>query len=284
VARGLHEAGRRRSRNFVAINCAALPESVFESEMFGVEPGAFTGATRSRAGKIEHADGGTLFLDEIEGMPPGLQAKLLRVLQERVVERLGSNRLTPVDCRIVAATKIDLKGASDAGLFRADLYYRLNVFPLALRALGERPQDVAALAFAMVLRHTPKGQPVPWLGDAALAMLKMHNWPGNIRELENVVRRALLLAQGCDRIEPEHIIFDQAVRVAAATEATGPDGDRGKLSNIVQISEARAIMATLEACGGRRSAAAKELGISERTLRYRLASFRDAGIALAGGR
>jgi two-component system response regulator FlrC len=212
-------------------------------------------------------------------MPLALQAKLLRALQEGEVVPIGATRPVKVDVRIVACANRDLPTEVEDGRFRADLYYRLNVFPLALSALRERSQDIAALAFAMILRHS-KGQPVPWLRDEALAMLKAHSWPGNIRELENVVRRALLLANGAEAIGPAHIVFDQAARVAGTAAPVAADG--GKLSNIVQISEARAIMATLEACGGHRANAAKELGISERTLRYRLASFRDAGIAVGG--
>jgi len=193
VARGLHEAGHRRNNHFVAINCAALPETVFESEMFGVEPGAYTGATRSRAGKIEHAQGGTLFLDEIEGMPLALQAKLLRVLQERVVERLGSNRLVPVDCRVVAATKVDLKAEADAGRFRADLYYRLNVVTLRLPPLRERREDIPALFRAFCLQAAERyRKPVPELPAAMADWLLAADWPGNVRELQHAADRFVL--------------------------------------------------------------------------------------------
>lgn len=193
VARLLHDAGRRRNGHFVAINCAALPESVFESEMFGVEPGAYTGATRSRAGKIEYASGGTLFLDEIEGMPLALQAKLLRVLQERVVERLGSNRLIPIDCRVVAATKADLKAESEAGRFRADLYYRLNVVTLPLPALRERREDVPQLFNVFCLQAAERhGRPMPPLPSALGDWLMTHDWPGNVRELQHAAERFVL--------------------------------------------------------------------------------------------
>ncbi len=283
-SRFIHERSPRGKGPFIAVNCAAMPETMLEAMLFGHEKGSFTGANAAGEGFIRAADGGTLLLDEIAEMPLALQAKLLRALQEGEVVPIGATRPVKVDVRIIACANRDLPSEVEQGRFRADLYYRLNVFPLALRALRERPQDIAALAFGMLLRHAPKGQQVPWIGDAALAMLKLHSWPGNIRELENVVRRALLLVNGGERIEPEHIIFDQAARVATAEELAAGECDRGRLSNIVQISEARAIMATLEACGGHRASAAKELGISERTLRYRLASFRDAGIAVGGGR
>lgn len=284
LSRFIHECSPRRNGPFIAINCAAMPETMLEAMLFGHEKGSFTGANASGEGFFRAADGGTLLLDEIAEMPLALQAKLLRALQEGEVVPIGATRPVKVDVRIIASANRDLPLEVEEGRFRADLYYRLNVFPLSLRALAERPQDIAPLAFSLLLRHAPQGQAVPWLSDAALAMLKLHGWPGNVRELENVVRRALLLSQGRERIEPEHVIFDQASRTAIRTEEQVPAAQNGKLSNIVQISEARAIMATLDACGGRRAAAARELGISERTLRYRLASFREAGIAVGGGR
>jgi two-component system response regulator FlrC len=183
------------------------------------------------------------------------------------------------------------------GRFRADLFYRLNVFPLGLRPLRERADDIAPLAFALALRHSAPGRSIPWISEAALSLLKVHGWPGNVRELENVVRRALLLADGKAEIGPEHIVFDGTARLVPGEmsapmigglapempRSSEPAGGK-RLSNIVQLSEARAIMATLEACGGSRVQAARQLGISERTLRYRLASFREAGLAVAGGR
>jgi two-component system response regulator FlrC len=279
LSRFIHDRSSRRKGPFIAINCAAMPETMLEAMLFGHEKGSFTGASAAGEGFFRAAHGGTLLLDEIAEMPLALQAKLLRALQEGEVVPIGATRPVKVDVRIVACANRDLPSEVEDGRFRADLYYRLNVFPLALSALRERPQDIAAIAFAMILRHS-KGQPAPWLGGEALAMLKAHSWPGNIRELENVIRRALLLANGAEMIAPQHIVFDQAARMASESAPAVADG--GKLSNIVQISEARAIMATLEACGGHRANAARELGISERTLRYRLASFRDAGIAVGG--
>jgi len=288
LSRFIHERSTRKDKAFIAVNCAAMPETMLEAMLFGHVKGAFTGASAASEGFFRAADGGTLLLDEIAEMPLALQSKLLRALQEGEVVPIGATHPVKVDVRIIACANRDLPTEVERGNFRADLFYRLNVFPLALRALHQRPQDIAALAFAMVLRHSPAGHTVPWISDAALAMLRHHPWPGNIRELENVVRRALLLGQGKPRIEPEDIVFDHAPRIveqpaAPAAEAEDGQGNR-RLSNIVQISEARAIMATLEACGGHRANAAKELGISERTLRYRLASFRDAGIAVGAGR
>jgi two-component system response regulator FlrC len=187
--------------------------------------------------------------------------------------------------RIIAAANRDLPLEVAEGRFRADLYYRLNVFPMSLIALRERPADIAPLAFALLLRHSPDGAPAPWISDAALAMLRAHGWPGNVRELENVMRRAQILAAGEPEIRPEHVVFDRTVRlVEPATVDEAEAGGGEKLSKIVQISEARAIMETLDACGGRRAEAARQLGISERTLRYRLASFREAGLATGGRR
>ncbi|MDE2563858.1 MAG: sigma 54-interacting transcriptional regulator [Sphingomonadales bacterium] len=285
LSRFIHDRSPRAGKPFVAINCAAMPEAMLEALLFGHQKGAFTGASAAGEGFFRAADGGTLLLDEIAEMPLNLQAKLLRALQEGEVVPLGATQPVKVDVRIIACANRDLPREVEEGRFRADLFYRLNVFPLALRALCERREDVAPLAFALLLRHTPDTHPVPWLGEAALAMLVRHSWPGNVRELENVVRRALLLVGGADEIRPEHIVFDRPARLiedSAPSPAVSENG--GKLSNIVQMHEARAILDTLDACGGSRVAAARELGISERTLRYRLASFREAGMAVAGGR
>ncbi|WP_225205652.1 sigma-54 interaction domain-containing protein [Novosphingobium huizhouense] len=283
LSRFIHERSPRAGKPFIAINCAAMPETMLEAMLFGHQKGSFTGANAAGEGFFRAADGGTLLLDEIAEMPLSLQAKLLRALQEGEVVPIGATAPVKVDVRVIACANRDLPLEVEEGRFRADLFYRLNVFPLALRPLSERSEDIAPLAFAMILRHAPVGQVVPWLSDAAIAMLACHAWPGNVRELENVIRRALVLLGNEHEIGPEHIVFDRAVRLAgteAPTESTAAAG--GKLSNIVQLSEARAILATLEACGGSRVAAARQLGISERTLRYRLASFREAGIAIGG--
>jgi len=287
LSRFIHMRSPRAAAPFIAINCAAMPETMLEAMLFGHQKGAFTGANAAAEGFFRAAHGGTLLLDEIAEMPLSLQAKLLRVLQEGEVVPLGATKPVKVDVRVIACANRDLPSEVEEGRFRADLFYRLNVFPLELCALCERPADIAPLAFAMVLRHVPQGHPVPWLSEGAIAMLEGHAWPGNVRELENVVRRALLLAGNAAEIGIQHIAFDRAVRIAgeptlAAPAAPGATG--AKLSNIVQLSETRAILAALDSCGGSRVAAARKLGISERTLRYRLAGFREAGIAVAGNR
>ncbi|WP_422394875.1 sigma-54 interaction domain-containing protein [Novosphingobium olei] len=282
LSRFIHERSPRADKPFIAINCAAMPETMLEAMLFGHQKGSFTGANAAGEGFFRAANGGTLLLDEIAEMPLSLQAKLLRALQEGEVVPIGATTPVKVDVRVIACANRDLPLEVEEGRFRADLFYRLNVFPLALRPLSERSEDIAPLAFAMILRHVPAGQAIPWLSDAAIAMLACHAWPGNVRELENVIRRALVLAGKAHEIGPEHIAFDRAVRLAGIEAQAETASAGGKLSNIVQLSEARAILATLEACGGSRVAAARQLGISERTLRYRLASFREAGIAFGG--
>jgi two-component system response regulator FlrC len=284
LSRFIHQRSPRAAGPFVAVNCAAMPETMLEALLFGHKKGAFTGATEASQGFFRAADGGTLMLDEIAEMPLGLQAKLLRALQEGEVVPIGATEPIKIDVRIIACANRDLPTEVAEGRFRADLFYRLNVFPLALRPLRERPEDIAPLAFAMMLRHTPPSRALPWIGAEALGLLKLHGWPGNVRELENVVRRALLLADSAAEITPLHIVFDQPARLVGDALPAADQAEPRRLSNIVQISEARAIMETLAACGGSRIAAARELGISERTLRYRLAAFRDAGIAMAGAR
>lgn len=288
LSRFIHAHSPRKSGPFVAVNCAAMPEAMLEALLFGHQKGAFTGATNANEGFFRAADGGTLLLDEIAEMPLALQAKLLRALQEGEVVPIGSTQPIRIDVRVIACANRDLPTEVAEGRFRADLYYRLNVFPLALRPLRDRTEDIAPLAFALALRHTPASRPMPWISESALAMLKLHGWPGNVRELENVIRRALLLAEGKDEITPADIVFDSPARLVPADGALPAPAPQSaapaRLSNIVQLSEARAIMETLEACGGSRVAAARQLGISERTLRYRLASFREAGMAVAGAR
>ena len=284
LSRFIHAHSPRRDGPFVAVNCAAMPETMLEAMLFGHRKGAFTGATDASEGFFRAADGGTLLLDEIAEMPLSLQAKLLRALQEGEVVPIGSTTPIRVDVRIIACANRDLPTEVAENRFRADLYYRLNVFPLTLRALRERPEDIAPLAFALMLRHVPAGRALPWISDPALATLRLHGWPGNVRELENVIRRALLLAGDADCLTTEHIRFDQPARLIAADAEEAASPAERSLSNIVQISEAKAIMETLEACNGSRARTAERLGISERTLRYRLASFREAGIKVAGGR
>ena len=280
LSRFIHDRSPRSHRPFVAINCAAMPETMLEAMLFGHKKGAFTGATEASEGFFRAADGGTLLLDEIAEMPLALQAKLLRALQEGEVVPIGATQPIKVDVRVIACVNRDLPTEVAEGRFRADLFYRLNVFPLTLAPLRERREDIAPLAMAMLIRHTALGAPVPWIGEGALARLRIHGWPGNVRELENVMRRALLLGDGAGQIECAHVVFDQPAKLVGAEIAETPT----RLSHIVQVSEASAIMETLDACGGSRTDAARQLGISERTLRYRLASFRDAGLAVAGAR
>jgi two-component system, response regulator FlrC len=218
LARTVHEASRRADKPFVAINCAAIPENMLEAILFGHEKGAFTGAATANRGLIRAADGGTLMLDEVSEMPLGLQAKLLRVIQERRVTPLGSSGEVAVDIRIVATSNRDMAAEVRAGRFREDLYYRLNVFPLTTRALARRPEDIGALAVGLLRRHTAPGLPLPLFTAEALETLASHDWPGNVRELENVVQRALVLCDG-RRIQPEDIVIDTASGLAFPAEA-----------------------------------------------------------------
>jgi len=278
LARHIHSCSPRREGPFIAVNCAALPDTMLEALLFGHTKGAFTGAAGAQLGFFRAANGGTLLLDEIAEMPIGLQAKLLRALQEREVVPLGATQAEPIDVRVIACANRDLPLEVEEGRFRADLYYRLSVFPLQTLPLAERQQDIAALTAAMILRHVGNRRPVPWPTLDALDALQAHDWPGNVRELENVIQRALLLAPG-DRIERSHLVFDMS-RSRQAAAAPAPAGISGgvPLGKVVQLSEFQAIRETLAACNGSRVETARRLGISERTLRYRLARIRDANV------
>ncbi|WP_055326372.1 sigma-54-dependent transcriptional regulator [Ralstonia solanacearum] len=240
LARAIHEGSRRRGP-FVALNCAALPESVFESEMFGHEAGAFTGANRRRIGKMEYANGGTLFLDEIESMPLALQAKLLRALQERSIERLGSNASVPVDCRVVAAAKVDLKDAADHGAFRADLYYRLNVVSIALPPLRQRAEDIPLL-MAHFLQQAALRYERAAPDWAAQDMMRWqhHDWPGNVRELKNVAERFCLgLDDGL--VIPEASRHSLAGRMMAVERTTIEEALRATEGNVARTADLLAV-------------------------------------------
>ncbi|SEM95151.1 two-component system, response regulator FlrC [Sphingomonas gellani] len=279
LARTIHRMSPRAEGPFIAINCAALPESMLEAMLFGHQKGAFTGASSGGEGFFRAAHGGTILLDEIAEMPLSLQAKLLRVLQEREVVPIGATQPVSVDVRVVAAANRDLQAEVAAGRFRADLYYRLSVFPLSTRALVDRPQDIPALAATMILRHAGNRSVVPWPTVEAIETLTEHSWPGNVRELENVIQRALLFAAG-DRIEASHIHFDRPIAATAPTapiHANDEPAAPATLGKVVQMSEFAAIRETLRQCGGSRIETARRLGISERTLRYRLAKAREQG-------
>jgi two-component system response regulator FlrC len=215
LARAIHDASPRASGPFIAVNCAAIPENMLEAMLFGHVKGAFTGAINAGQGLIRAADGGTLLLDEISEMPLALQAKLLRVLQERKVTPLGASAEIAVDIRILSTTNRDMRAEIAAGRFREDLFYRLNVFPLHTQALQDRPEDILPLAIAFLRRHWTVG-PVPLLSPAALDVLQFHTWPGNVRELENVMQRALVLCDGA-QIGPDALMFDQPARPQAQT-------------------------------------------------------------------
>ncbi|MFT4613170.1 MAG: two-component system response regulator FlrC [Bacteroidia bacterium] len=277
VARYVHEQSDRAGQPFVAINCAAIPEPMLESILFGYDKGAYTGAHQSRAGKFEQANGGTLLLDEISEMDLGLQAKLLRVLQEREVERLGGNTLIPLDVRVVATTNRDLRDAVSSGTFREDLYYRLNVFPVHIPPLREHPGDILPLARLMLRQHVGDG--MSFSAEAELQLLG-HCWKGNVRELENCMQRTAILAPG-KQIGVADIYFEDTL-IADATRQVevDTDVDRQLLDGGLRDREKQLIVNALKTVNGCRKDAAKILGISPRTLRYKLARLKEQGIAI----
>ncbi|QXI30092.1 sigma-54-dependent response regulator transcription factor FleR [Pseudomonas vanderleydeniana] len=289
LARYIHQQSQRGGQPFVAINCAAIPDNMLEATLFGHEKGSFTGAIAAQAGKFEQADGGTILLDEISEMPLGLQAKLLRVLQEREVERVGARKPISLDIRVVATTNRDLAAEVAAGRFREDLYYRLSVFPLAWRPLRERTADILPLAERLLAKHSAKMKHAAVrLSPGAQACLVGYAWPGNVRELDNAIQRALILQQG-GLIQAEDFCLAgpigcaplPAVRVpsveADASEMAAVES-AGALGDDLRRREFQMIIDTLRAERGRRKEAAERLGISPRTLRYKLAQMRDAGM------
>jgi DNA-binding NtrC family response regulator len=288
IARHLHLHSARKSKPFVAVNCAAIPDNLLESELFGHEKGAFTGAVARRVGKFEEADGGTLLLDEISEMDVRLQAKLLRAIQERVIDRVGGGKPVPVDIRILATSNRNLAEEVRKGTFREDLLYRLNVVHLRLPALRERPADVMALADHFAKKYAElNGLPLRPLTIEARRMLAGAAWPGNVRELENTVHRAVLLATGqeigADALRtPDGEAFgtaqahDPAARAAQMAEAV----TRGLVGRTVADVERDLILDTLDHCLGNRTHAARILGISIRTLRNKLNEYDAAGIAV----
>ena len=269
MARFVHRHSPRADKPFVAINCAAIPENLLESTLFGYEKGAFTGAAQSHAGKFEQAQGGTLLLDEVSEMPMPLQAKLLRVLQEREVERVGGHKAIPLDIRIIATSNRDMAEVVARGDFREDLYYRLNVFPLELPPLRERPLDIVPLARHLIGRlGGALGRPGIGLSSAAAGQLTRYAWPGNIRELENVIQRAMILSPG-DMLEVEHLLLPKS-------ELAVPQPGKAAAGAVdMKTLERTHILETLASVGGSRKRAAEKLGMSERTLRYKLQQYRE---------
>ncbi len=322
LARYIHDKSNRCDEPFVAINCAAIPENMLEATLFGYEKGAFTGAIQACPGKFEQAQGGTILLDEITEMDLGLQAKLLRVLQEREVERLGGRKTIQLDVRILATSNRDLKEAVSENQFREDLYYRLNVFPLMWRPLNQRPGDIIVLAKHLIERHLSKSkEPMAYLDSGAEKKLLAHSWPGNVRELDNVIQRALILKTG--NTINEHAIFIEniaatdfvmtptSISTQSANQSQANTSDKSiehgptssayydEKSSLVELpkqdllavdtgsykdelkdKEHRIILETLARCQGKRKDVAETLGISPRTLRYKLAQMRDLGISL----
>lgn len=278
LARYIHQHSSRVDQPFVAINCAAIPDNMLEATLFGHEKGSFTGAIAAQAGKFEQADGGTLLLDEISEMPLGLQAKLLRVLQEREVERVGGRKPIALDIRVIATTNRDLAGEVAAGRFREDLYYRLSVFPLAWRPLRERRADIVPLAERLLAKHISKMKHAPVRFSAqAQACLVDYPWPGNVRELDNAIQRALIL-QHSGLIEAADFCLVGPVSYAPQPALAAASEPSGVLGDDLRRHEFEMIIDTLRAERGRRKEAAERLGISPRTLRYKLAQMRDAGM------
>lgn len=298
LARYIHDQSPRAGQPFVAINCAAIPENMLEAMLFGHEKGAFTGAVASSPGKFEQANGGTILLDEISEMDIGLQSKLLRVLQEREVERVGGRKPIALDVRVVATTNRDLAEYVREGKFREDLYYRLTVFPMHWQPLRERPLDILPLATSLLKKHCRKMKltGVAFAADARTALMS-HRWPGNVRELDNAIQRALVLHQG-NVIHAGDLCLELGITglpeeasVPAPPAQAGYDAppeqpseptiaDAGSLGNDLRQQEFRIIIQMLKKERGRRNRAAEQLGISPRTLRYKLAQMRDAGIDL----
>jgi transcriptional regulator with PAS, ATPase and Fis domain len=297
VARAIYRESPRANGPFIKVNCAAIPENLIESEFFGHEKGSFTGALTKREGRFELAHGGTILLDEISEISPAVQAKLLRVLQERELERVGGNRTIKVDVRVLATTNRHLEQSVEKKEFRQDLYFRLNVVPIPVPPLRERAEDVPFLAEDFMRRYTRKhGVHVSGFSDAAKAVLKRHQWPGNVRELQNVVERAVILGGESGLLEPEHLGLSATATIStpkpAPTEAvtetvpealparsvTAPANDA--FHSLAEL-EKQHILAALEKCNGNRTHAAKLLDISIRTLRNKLHEYNGTSATAA---
>jgi two-component system response regulator FlrC len=277
-AQYIHRNSNRADGPFVAINCAAIPDNMLEAVLFGYEKGAYTGAHNSAPGKFEQAQGGTLLLDEISEMSLNLQAKLLRVLQEREVERLGGRKMIPLDVRVLATSNRILREEVAAGRFREDLFFRLNVFPLYLEPLRKRTNDIIPLAELFLNRHCDKqGVTGKRLNKEAQKVLLGHSWPGNARELDNVMQRALILSSGSEIAKG-----DLAFSEESGTPEPEQDASKGRLNEDLRSVEEQMILDTLRDENGSRKNTAAKLGISERTLRYKIARLRDAGVQIPG--
>jgi DNA-binding NtrC family response regulator len=278
LARLIHRASPRASGPFVAVNCSAFPDNLLESELFGHVRGAFTGAANAKPGKFELADGGTLLLDEIGELPASLQPKLLRALQEREIDRLGDTKPVQVNVRVIATTNRSLRAQVDAGLFRGDLYYRLNVVPLTIPPLRERSEDIVALAEHFVRKHEPKSQRGSYRIAPELAeLLEKHDWPGNVRELENTMRRALALSTGT-LLTPQCLegMTPQPAAVQPQATVVVTSGDEGiglRPGTTLENVERQLLARTLEATGGNRTRAAALMGVSLRTVRNKIREY-----------
>lgn len=299
LARYIHQHSPRAEQPFIAINCAAIPENMLEATLFGYEKGAYTGAYKACPGKFEQAQGGTLLLDEITEMDLGLQAKLLRVLQEREVERLGGTRMIELDVRVIATSNREVRSYVATGNFREDLFYRLNVFPLHILPLRQRVADIVPMSEQILQRLcTQQNRRIPQLDATASAKLQAHAWSGNVRELDNVMQRALILQQG-EMITEADLHFEVSEQFVAAsvmpapvetvqdtTPVTGPRPASpvasDSLNDDLKQREWSVILKAIATANGSRKQAAERLGISQRTLRYKLARMREAGIAIPG--
>lgn len=290
LARFIHRHSQRSNKPFVAINCAAIPENLLEATLFGHEKGAFTGASQTHIGKFEQAQGGTIFLDEIAEMPLALQSKLLRVLQEKEVERVGGQKPISLNVRVLTATNRDLALWVKEGKFREDLFYRLNVFPLQIPALRQRKADIVPLAKNAISRYG-EGQTLH-LTDSAAKALAYYDWPGNIRELENVIQRAVILCNGQQITHEDLMINVDGLNLSDVSVASQSAEADGSVINTSQLEtspspvsttdnmkelERKHILDTLSSVAGVRKLAAEKLGMSERTLRYKLAQYREEG-------